>query len=252
MIAVRKSASRGGRASSSKRPRRFPHKTRSLVCWIALAQLLFVLTAWQHGHAWTGRVVELEDGDSGKALSGLTTIEFRLYGIDAPESDQPYGAQAKLVAARLLLWRQIEFKTLDRDQYGREVGLAYVNGRCVNEELIRSGCAWVYPTYCKESFCADWAALGEYARSKKAGLWRGKDPVPPWQFRRQAGRPEVNGAPALQAQTVVAGEYHGNTLSKVFHRPTCEHYNCKNCTARFYTKDQAIQAGFKPCAVCKP
>ena len=249
---MRKSASTAGRASSRKAPQRLPLTPISLACWIAIAQLLAALVVWQHCHAWTGRVVELEDGDSGKALSGLNSIEFRLYGIDAPESDQPYGAQAKLVAARLLLWRQIEFKTMDRDQYGREVGLAYVNGRCINEELIRSGYAWVYPTYCKESFCSDWAALEEFARSKKLGLWRGKDPVPPWQYRRQAGRPEVNGALAVQLQAAAAGEYHGNTLSKVFHRPTCEHYNCKNCTARFDTKDQAIQAGFKPCAVCKP
>ena len=114
-------------------------------------------------------MIELEDGDSGKALKGWTTIEFRLYGIDAPEFDQHYGRQAKSFASHLLLWKEIEFKTLDRDQYGREVGLAYRDGRCVNEELIKSGSAWVYQTYCKESFCSKWDDLGKAGQRQKNG-----------------------------------------------------------------------------------
>lgn len=226
--------------------------TKHLALRLTFALLLLTLAFRQDSQAWSGRVVALEDGDSGKALSGLTTIEFRLYGIDAPEFGQPYCMQAKRTAAGLLQGKQIEFKTTDRDQYGREVGLAYVNGRCINEELIGRGCAWVYPAYCKERFCADWAALEALARSKKVGLWRDSNPLPPWQYRQTNGRPYLNRRAAIPTQAAVAVEFHGNTLSKVFHGPKCEHYNCKNCTMRFYTKAQAMQAGFKPCAVCKP
>ena len=58
-------------------------------------------------------------------------------------------------------------------------------------------------------------------------------------------------APALltaQAATI----YHGNVRSKKFHRPGCRYYNCKNCTAEFTSREQAIQAGYVPCKVCKP
>ena len=58
------------------------------------------------------------------------------------------------------------------------------------------------------------------------------------------------GAPVkiAKADTV----YHGNVRSKKFHRPGCRYYNCKNCTARFTSREQAIQAGYVPCKVCKP
>lgn len=46
--------------------------------------------------------------------------------------------------------------------------------------------------------------------------------------------------------------YHGNVRSKKFHRPSCRYYDCKNCTARFTSREQAIQAGYVPCKVCKP
>jgi hypothetical protein len=55
-------------------------------------------------------------------------------------------------------------------------------------------------------------------------------------------------APAIAAQQV----YHGNVSSKVFHKPGCRHYDCKNCTAVFSTRDDAINAGYRPCKVCKP
>jgi len=51
-----------------------------------------------------------------------------------------------------------------------------------------------------------------------------------------------------QTETV----YHGNVSSKKFHRPGCRYYYCKNCTARFTSREQAIQAGYVPCKVCKP
>ncbi|MBU1155348.1 MAG: Ada metal-binding domain-containing protein [Proteobacteria bacterium] len=46
--------------------------------------------------------------------------------------------------------------------------------------------------------------------------------------------------------------YHGNVRSRKFHRPSCRYYDCKNCTARFTSREQAIQAGYVPCKVCKP
>lgn len=56
-------------------------------------------------------------------------------------------------------------------------------------------------------------------------------------------------AQAGQAQQTV---FHGNVKSRKFHRPLCRYYDCKNCTAVFKTREQAIQAGYVPCKVCKP
>ena len=46
--------------------------------------------------------------------------------------------------------------------------------------------------------------------------------------------------------------YHGNIRSRKFHRPECRYYNCKNCTAVFNIRQDAIKAGYIPCKVCKP
>lgn len=46
--------------------------------------------------------------------------------------------------------------------------------------------------------------------------------------------------------------YHGNTKSKIFHRPGCRYYNCSSCSAVFHGRQKAIDAGYRPCRVCKP
>ena len=47
-------------------------------------------------------------------------------------------------------------------------------------------------------------------------------------------------------------EYHGNVSSKIFHGPDCRYYDCKNCTAIFNTREEAINSGYRPCKICKP
>ncbi len=42
----------------------------------------------------------------------------------------------------------------------------------------------------------------------------------------------------------------GNPKSKVFHLPSCEYYNCRNCTMEFHDVDVALQSGFEPCQFC--
>jgi hypothetical protein len=46
--------------------------------------------------------------------------------------------------------------------------------------------------------------------------------------------------------------YHGNTKSKIFHKESCRYYNCKRCTTDFTIRRQAIEAGYRPCKICKP
>lgn len=63
--------------------------------------------------------------------------------------------------------------------------------------------------------------------------------------------PAAPEAPAAPKATV-AGVYHGNTESKVFHAPGCRNYNCQNCTATFKNRQEAVAKGYKPCEICKP
>jgi methylphosphotriester-DNA--protein-cysteine methyltransferase len=44
----------------------------------------------------------------------------------------------------------------------------------------------------------------------------------------------------------------GNTSSHKFHRNSCRYAGCANCTAKFRSRDEAIDAGFAPGGCCKP
>ena len=71
-----------------------------------------------------------------------------------------------------------------------------------------------------------------------------KNPIPPWEWRR--------GKRSQAKKEQVSGLYHGNVKSHVFHRPGCRYYNCRDCTAIFRSREEAIKAGYKPCKVCEP
>ncbi len=49
-------------------------------------------------------------------------------------------------------------------------------------------------------------------------------------------------------------KYVGNTNSYKFHKIDCKWAKrCyKNCRAKFKTREEALEAGFVPCKVCKP
>jgi S1-C subfamily serine protease len=49
-----------------------------------------------------------------------------------------------------------------------------------------------------------------------------------------------------------AKPYSGNVNNRVFHKPVCRYYACASCQASFATRQMAIQAGYRPCGVCKP
>jgi endonuclease YncB( thermonuclease family) len=55
----------------------------------------------------------------------------------------------------------------------------------LNSWLVKEGFAWVYPQYCKRAdICDRLRELEAAARESKAGLWRDKEPVPPWEWRK--------------------------------------------------------------------
>jgi micrococcal nuclease len=193
--------------------------------------------------AWEGKVVGISDGDTIQVMHNGKAEKIRLYGVDCPESHQDFGERAKQFTAAMAFGKIADIKSIDTDRYGWTVGLVNVNGKIANEELIKAGLAWFYAQYCKESFCPGWQNYQEDAKNKKVGLWSMKDPIPPWEFRRSAR----TGAPQE-----TAGSYHGNMSSMAFHQPDCKHFNCKNCTVPFNTRDEAISDGYHPCGMCRP
>ena len=141
-------------------------------------------------------------------------------------------------------------KAYDTDKYGRTVGVVVVDGENVNQSLIEDGYGWQYRKYCMASFCSDWLTIEEGAKASRAGLWSDADPVPPWEWRKGARNSSYQ--KVSTAYEPASSGYHGNVKSHKFHSPSCSHYNCKNCTAIFSSREEAIEAGYHPCGGCKP
>lgn len=148
------------------------------------AELPLEVTA---AESFTGRVTHVSDGDTLLlALAGSgTEIKVRLYGLDAPELNQPHGKEARKFLSNLLLNREVRVEKQDVDQYGRVVGQVFDSGLFINMTLVASGHAWVYEQFCHKPICRQMKAEEAKARQKKLGLWKQTDRVPPWQWRHR-------------------------------------------------------------------
>ena len=216
---------------------------------IALITLIFV----PYGFAQTeiiGRVVGVADGDTVTVLcNDNEQKKVRLFGIDSPEKSQDFGSKAKQLTSDLVFGKQVRVIQEDVDRYGRTVGIIYFGKLCINEEIINNGFAWVYRNYCDKPLCQEWIKKESIAKENKIGLWSQKDPTPPWDFRH--GKPRTISIASKQNNSH-EGLIHGNVNSRVFHTETCKYYNCSNCTENFKSKNDAINAGYRPCKICNP
>lgn len=129
-----------------------------------------------------GKVVKVADGDTFTMLVYKEQIKIRLHGIDCPEKSQDFGNVAKTFLSDMVAGKLVKVKKMDTDRYGRTIGMVFIDGKNVNEELLRAGLAWHYKYYDKNP---EWAKLEEEARSAKKGLWLMADPVAPWEWRKR-------------------------------------------------------------------
>jgi endonuclease YncB( thermonuclease family) len=113
-----------------------------------LLAALLLTTAPALATGLLGQVVGIQDGDTLTLLtSERQQVRVRLYGIDAPESRQPYGTRAQQELSALAFRQQVRVTVEDTDHYGRTVGRVWAGSLDVNAELIRRGAAWVYRQY---------------------------------------------------------------------------------------------------------
>jgi endonuclease YncB( thermonuclease family) len=129
-----------------------------------------------------GRVVGVSDGDTLTVLDDANQQhKIRLAGIDAPEKAQAFGQAGKQRLSELCYNRHATIVVVNTDRYGRTVGDVTCDDVHANEEMLRTGNAWVYRHYDKgfEHFYA----IEEAAREEKLGLWAEDHPTPPWEWR---------------------------------------------------------------------
>ena len=150
-----------------------------------ICTVFFLGSAAGPSAAWQGKVSYVYDGDTVAVLKNSKKVKVRLYGIDTPERDQPYGLKAKQYTSSLVFGKKVEVVEKDTDIYGRTVAVIIIDGTTVNRELITAGYAWVYKRHCREDFCNEWQKEEAQSRKNRKGLWKDDNPVPPWEWRHK-------------------------------------------------------------------
>ena len=144
-----------------------------------VAGLMLALNA----HAdFTGRVVNVADGDTITVLRGNTQVKVRLTEIDAPEKKQAFGNRSTQSLSDLCFGKTAVLDEKGKDRYGRTLARVTCDGVDANAEQVRRGMAWVYDRYVTDKTLY---AVQEEAKEERLGLWHDVKPVPPWEWRKK-------------------------------------------------------------------
>jgi endonuclease YncB( thermonuclease family) len=125
----------------------------------------------------------------GQVVSGDTLLLdgklYRLWAIDAPESEQscadgwPAGALAKARLQALVQGGTVHCKERERDVYGQSLAVCTVSGKDLGAALVREGLAWPSRQHAEEYF-------GQQALAKKERLGiHSHLCTPPWLWRAE-------------------------------------------------------------------
>lgn len=146
-----------------------------------------------------GTVKRVIDGDTLEVLLTSGPIRVRLYGVDAPERNQPGGTEATRALKTLVDGKRVQIEPQNQDRYNRMVGVVYLGNRDVNGAMIEQGHAWAYRRYLRRNETR-YCKLEHAARTRRLGIWA-TNAVAPWLWRTKL-REEVS--PAETAATCAA------------------------------------------------
>jgi endonuclease YncB( thermonuclease family) len=165
-----------------------------------------------------GQVVKVVNGDTFEVktttLRNTYTsngkVRIRLYGIDCPELDQPFGKEAKTFVSNYIYMKRVLCKEcfkFDNNLLGYLYPSNHKKGKLLLKKdliefLLRNGLAWVYDKYYRYKKEYDsikpsshhkkidkenvyWKKLQAEAKKKKKGLWSQPNPIPPWEWRKR-------------------------------------------------------------------
>jgi endonuclease YncB( thermonuclease family) len=134
------------------------------------------LPAWEGPpeSAEMAQVVRVIDGDTIDVEMGGERYRVRYIGIDSPERDEPYYAEAtafnRELVGRQTVWLVRDVSEVDR--FGRLLRYIYLeDGTFVNAEMIAGGYARLVTFPPDVAMQAQFRALQTEAREARRGLW---------------------------------------------------------------------------------
>ena len=154
---------------------------------IVILLCLVPLTA----HAFPATVTKIADGDTFTVMADGMKQRIRVFGIDAPEHDQPYGGKAKADLSALILGKTVDIEPPPHHRtfpksYDRIVAMVVMPaGQDVGWTMLTLGDAWAYDEFHPPRSYDE--AMTQAAQIH-TGLWAQGDPVAPWDWRHRKPR----------------------------------------------------------------
>jgi micrococcal nuclease len=135
-----------------------------------------------------GVIINVVDGDTVHLLNdNQEKLKVRLHHIDAPELDQSYGEESKMILERFILNKNVTVIANKKDRFNRLLGVIFIDGVDFNLEMIKAGAAWHFKKYAKHDQAKDQYQIynqnEQQAKLREIGLWR-ENATPPWLWRK--------------------------------------------------------------------
>lgn len=166
----------------------------SFKAWTVAFSLVFIAVAAlvrlfspKFPKRFRARVVYVYDGDTICVRHRFRKLRIRLLGIDAPEFEQEYGQESQQYLQSLVLHKKVEISAIGVDIYGRYLGKVVYGDRDAGCDLLEAGLAWPYFRFFGNLSTEDrkrYRGVSRQAYRYRRGLWRQKQPVAPWVWRR--------------------------------------------------------------------
>jgi len=180
-------------------------------------------------------VLGIIDGDT-IVLEGK--VKLRLRNIDAPELDLCGGKEAKEELEKLVSGKKVVVEEQILDQWGRPMGLVYVDKKLVNEEMLKSGWARFHSDSTSQREVLKTA--GNQAKKELLGIWSSK-----CQQTKNLEKPKC----------IIKGNLDQNSGRKIYYFPGCSQYKFtiieKDIGENWFcTEKEAQEAGFVRSKTC--
>ena len=125
-------------------------------------------------------VSKVMDGDTIQVRKGKKKTKVRLYGIDAPETSQNFGAYCTRVLSSKIIGKKVDLKIKGKDKYKRTIAIVYLDEVDINRYMVQQGCAWAY-SYYTNMYKSDELK----ARQELKGLWIDKNAQNPYEWTKK-------------------------------------------------------------------
>nr|WP_295001818.1 thermonuclease family protein [uncultured Methanobrevibacter sp.] len=184
-----------------------------------------------------GICTKVVDGDTIYLDNGE---KIRFVGVNTPERGVEGYITSKNFVQKLCLNKEVGIDVDDskhNDKYGRTLGVVIVDGKNVNEMLLKEGLAEIMYMPPSEFYPFDWANDNTHISSTHSSS-------------------STASAPTSAESTSSSGSasYIGNANSGKFHDPSCSSVSKMSDGNKvfFSSRNDAVNQGYIPCKICNP